>query len=192
MNLSIPIYSDPWDVSRRLAELGLKEELLKPPVERGFGAWASCTANHPPIFGGLSAWAETVCGLREELAPLGWERLNESNFPLVVNQSGTLAISVATGDEETGRKDDSPCTSSAKGPRTAHAILGNQRQGELFPEMLPSDEIVSMTGRATWILLMYRDKDSLEVRCELSRPIQMNPDGYVDGWAERIILSPPV
>lgn len=40
-----------------------------------------------------------------------------------------------------------------------------------------------------WILLIYRDKDNFEVRCELSRPINMAREGYVDGWAERIILT---
>jgi hypothetical protein len=29
-----------------------------------------------------------------------------------------------------------------------------------------------------------------ELRCELSCPIAMTEDGYVDGWKERIILRP--
>ena len=74
-----------------------------------------------------------VCALREELVPRGWERSNDANLPLVVNGNGTVAISVATGDEETGMKEGAPCTSSAKGPKTALAILENLGQGVLFP-----------------------------------------------------------
>jgi hypothetical protein len=188
MGLPLLVYSDPSDVNRRLVELGLEEILLTRPVQKGFSAWASCTGNHPPIFPGLYGWAETVCALREELIPRGWERSNEVNLPFVVNQEHSIAISVSTGDEDTGRKDGSPCTSAAKGPRTARAILENLGQGVLF-ESLPPAELVNAGGRATWILLMFRDMKTRELRCELSRPIRMAPEGYVDGWAERIILS---
>jgi hypothetical protein len=40
-----------------------------------------------------------------------------------------------------------------------------------------------------WVLLVYRDREAGEVRCELSSPISMGPEGYVDGWSERIILA---
>lgn len=189
MALSDSVYIEPWDVNRRLAELGLKEECLLQPAERGFTAWASCTANHPSAIPGLSAWGETVCALRERLIPLGWERKDEQNWPLVVNKGGTIALSVATGNEDTGRKDRDPVTASAKGPRTVSAITANQNQ-LVFPEMLPSLESLKATGRTTWLLLLYRDTDAREMRCELSRPIGMDSEGRVDGWAERIILSP--
>jgi len=38
---------------------------------------------------GLFAWGETICALRERLIPLGWERQDEQNWPLVVNRDGT-------------------------------------------------------------------------------------------------------
>jgi len=185
------IYAESWEASNRLAGLGLEESLLIQSVQAGFSAWASCTENHPPSSPGYYAWAETVRTLREQLAPLGWSRLNEANLPLVVNQDGTIAISVSTGNENTGRTDGNPCTNSAKGPRTAGVIQVNQLQELLFPEMaLPSREVLDTAGRTTWILLMHRDIHSEEIRCELSRPIGMTEDGHVDGWAERIILKP--
>jgi hypothetical protein len=69
-----------------------------------------------------------------------------------------------------------------------NAIVANQRQ-LVFPEMLPPVESLNAPGRATWLLLVYRDVDAREMRCELSRPISMDSDGRVDGWAERIILN---
>jgi hypothetical protein len=183
------IFVESWDVNRRLADLGLNESDLLEAAERGFSAWASCTANHPPAIPGLLAWGETVCALRERLIPLGWERKDESNWPIVINKSGTIALSVATGNEDTGRKDNDPLTASAKGPRTVDAVVANQRQLVLFAEMLPPRETLRDRGRATWLLLLHRDLDAREMRCELSRPISMDDDGRVDGWAERIILT---
>lgn len=189
MALPESVFVESWDVNRRLAELGLSESDLLEPAERGFSAWASCTANHPPAIPGLLAWGETVCALRERLIPLGWERKDESNWPIVINKSGTIALSVATGNEDTGRKDNDPLTASAKGPRTVDAVVANQRQLVMFPEMLPPKESLKDRGRATWLLLLHRDMDAREMRCELSRPISMDDDGRVDGWAERIILA---
>jgi hypothetical protein len=183
------IFVESWDVNRRLSDLGLNESDLLEAAERGFSAWASCTANHPPAIPGLLAWGETVCALRETLIPRGWQRKDESNWPIVINKSGTIALSVATGNEDTGRKDNDPLTASAKGPRTVDAVVANQRQLVLFAEMLPPKETLKDRGRATWLLLLHRDLDAREMRCELSRPISMDDDGRVDGWAERIILT---
>jgi hypothetical protein len=38
--------------------------------------------------------------LRDLLAPK-WERSNEGNLPFTVNEAKTIALSVATGDEQT-------------------------------------------------------------------------------------------
>jgi hypothetical protein len=53
---------------------------------------------------------------------------------------------------------------------------------------LSVDELKSFEYRETWILLFHRDAQAQQVRCELSRPINVNDEGKVDGWAERIIL----
>jgi hypothetical protein len=109
-------------------------------------------------------------------------------WPVVVNSGGTVAISAATGNENTGNKDEDPLTSSSKGPRTADAILANRRQ-LVFPEILEPIQSLKMPGRETWLLLIYRDITARRLRSELSRPISMDTDGRVDGWAERIILD---
>src|SRR6185369_4498686 len=96
---------EPGDVRQRLAALGLEEEALKDTVRRGQLAFVSCTANHPPQFPGMAAWAETVRALREYLVPLGWQRSNDNNYALVVDSDGVVAIAVATGNESTGRGD---------------------------------------------------------------------------------------
>ena len=57
------VHFEPWDVNKRLAELGLDEDTLIRSAERGLAAYLSCTKNHPPAIPGILAWAETICGL---------------------------------------------------------------------------------------------------------------------------------
>lgn len=181
----------PQAVEDRLGELGLKAERLGETVRRGYVAFISCTPNDPPLFPGFSAWAMMVRGLREYLLPEGWERSDENNYSLVINSAGTVAIAVATGDAATGRVEEQPTTKSSKGPSTAEAVTSNQLTLDLIfpPVELPqaSRPLGQDQQRTTWILLVHRSQG--EVRCELSLPTSMGPDGRVDGWQERIILG---
>jgi hypothetical protein len=176
--------------SGRLADLGLNEAILLQAVQQGQAAWAGCTSNHPPLYRGIAAWAETVSGLREQLLPMGWRRFEQGNLPLTVSEGGNIAITVSTGDEETGRRDGSPCTRSSKGPRTATAVTANALQLKLFGDIrLRPEDLERINGQMTWILLFHRDTRENEVRSELSRPIKMDIEGHVTGWAERILLG---
>jgi hypothetical protein len=185
------IHAGSIERAQRLAELGLDELLLRQAVEQGLAQWATCTLNHPPSYPGYSAWGETVRALRDLLAPFGWIRSNETNLPFTVNEAQTLAVSVATGDEATGREDETPCTKSSKGPGTADAVAANARQLRLFPIDVRPEDLARLKGdgrRMTWLLLFHRDEQGRQVRCELSRPTSMSENERVDGWAERIIL----
>lgn len=183
-------YSELDEVDSRLAELGLDENRLGEIVRRGYVAFSSCTPNDPPLYPGFSAWASMVRGLREYLLP-EWDRSDESNYSLVINPAGTVAIAVATGDDGTGRRDATPTTKSSKGPSTAEAVTTNQLQLDLpfvFPPVqAPARPASGEKQRITWIFLVHRAKG--EVRCELSLPSSMGTDGRVDRWQERIILK---
>lgn len=184
------IYARTEEIDGRLVQLGLEESRLAEIVRRGYIAFASCTPNDPPLYPGFSTWATMVRGLREYLLP-DWERCDENNYSLVINPTGTMAIAVATGDDATGRSEVSPTTKSSKGPSTIDAVTSNQMQLELpyiFDAAPTSTREASLDDqRMTWILLVHRARD--EVRCELSLPTSMGPDGRVDGWRERIILK---
>jgi hypothetical protein len=188
VNLPVSLYAEPWDVNRRLAELGLKEDILQRAVQRGWLAFASCTLNHPRSIPGIWAWGETICSLGDQLVPAGWQRIDESMLPLIINRSGTIALSAASGNENTGNPKEDPLTSSSKGPRTMIAIFANRRQ-LVIPEVLSVAEMPEIQARSTWWLLAHRDIAAREIRAELSRPIRMDAEGRIDGWAERIILS---
>lgn len=177
------------DVTTRLAELGLDQMDLQEAVMQGMFARSECTPNDPPFYAGINAWARPVRVLREKLIPKQWTRSDDDNYSLVVNPDGNLAIAVATGDENTGIAMANPMTKSAKGPKTQRAIEDNQYQLSLF-EPSPEFEIpeTAHNDRVTWILLQYYDQSKKEVRFELSLPSSYS--GKVDGWSERIILSP--
>lgn len=158
---------------------------------QGLSAFTACTPNHPPTFPGTIAWAETIRSLREELFSTSWTRKNEANLPLVINEAQTIAMTVASGDENVGCKGQFPCTRSRKGPRTAAAVMINQQQRfDFMQDPQPIVASLKVSGRTTWLFLIYRDIQRSELRYELSRPISMSDDGHVDSWAERIIFPP--
>jgi hypothetical protein len=183
------IHVEPHDVHRRLFNLRLKEEWLQNAIQVGQLQRASCTPHHPQPYAGHSAWAETIKTLRDILIPEGWKCDNPRGLPLVFNPKTRVSITVATGDEMTGRKEYEPCTKSPKGPQTKSAISNNQLS--LFPdhEMARALKSFARKGQITWLLLIHSDPQAREVRCELSLPVGMNEQGRVDGWEERIILG---
>jgi hypothetical protein len=189
------ILSDPYEVAARLSALDLKSEYFQIAASKGLAAWVDTTENDPPTFPGTAAWAMTTRSMREELIRAQWgQRMNEMNVPLAINSTKTIAIAVASGDAETGRVGGFPCTRSPKGRATAEAVRENYRQAlqRPFEFMIPEEALEStrVTGRVTWLFLIYRDVKAMELRYELSRPTSIAEDGYVDGWAERLIFEP--
>lgn len=187
--MTVVLRQEPEDVRHRLSDLGLEEEPLKDVVRRGQLAFLNCTPNHPPPFPGMSAWAETVCALREYVIPAGWQRSNDNNYALSVDPGGQVAIAVATGNDGTGRADAIPSTNARKGPSTSDAVTANQLRFSFMdqPSAPRGAPAAAGSGRATWILLIHRAAG--EVRCELSLPISIGEDGHIDAWRERILLA---
>lgn len=183
------VWDDPIERPRLLKTLGLEESILLLGVEQGQAAYANCTLNHPALYRGVTAWAEAIRSLRESMIPLGWKRYDVSNQPFILNEAGTIAITVATGDEFTGIKGVNPSTKSSKGPKTEIAITNNHLAYTLFGDIRRAD-LKNMDGRVTWILLFYRDEKNSQIRSELSVPSKRNREGQVVEWSERIILAP--
>jgi hypothetical protein len=111
-------------------------------------------------------------------------------LPIVFHKKRKIAITVATGDEATGKPDFDPCTKCPKGPQTRSNISNNQLK--LFPEEFVRaayEQTTAKSGFITWLLLFHADELTRQVRSELSLPVGMNEEGRVDGWDERIILG---
>jgi hypothetical protein len=189
MNGNAAIYLGPTDKPKRLAELGLTEELLLRAVRYGQQFGFDCTDNDAPSAIGILIWDKTIRPLREDLIPLGWTRNNARNYATVVNPTKAFAIATAGGDARTGRRNETPTTRAEKGPATRDAILRNQ----LSFAMIAKDQAEKWPDPSlcieTWILLYYVDESDEEIRAELSLPWEMSVEGQVASWRERIILN---
>lgn len=183
--MKVKIYAEELDTQERLAQLSLTELALIEAVKNGHLARTKLSENHPRIFHGYSAWAETVARLREVLLPFGWEKLDKGNYELVTNVLLDLAIAVATGDEATGSPHATPSNKCPKGTNTIDAININN-QIDMFAELIPAPP-VNKDSFSTWILLYHFAID--EIRCELSLPSEIGSDGRIKSWKERIILK---
>jgi hypothetical protein len=180
------LHSDPASASAALARLDLTEAVLLAAAMQGYLARSNSTANHPPLYPAFVAWGEAVRALRDGLAPDGWVRSNEGNWPRVIHPDGRIALTVATGNEATGRADDSPATRSSKGPSTVAALQVNRLQAWL-PGMEPEEPDADDEDKpTTWLLLVHYAKD--EIRAELSLPLDVDGEGKVTVWQERILL----
>lgn len=182
------LHAESLAVQAALARLDLTEQPLLNAAMEGYLARANCTANHPPLFPSFVAWGETVRALRDGLATSGWVRSNERNWPRVIHPDGHIALTVATGNESTGRAEESPATTSAKGPSTVEALEVNRAQLWL-PGMEPAAEEADEDDDSrptTWLLLIHHASD--QIRCELALPLDVDHEGRVTVWRERILL----
>jgi hypothetical protein len=134
--------------------------------------------------------------MAEELAAQRWAMVTEMGQPLIVNADGTVALTVATGDHNTGKNGKTqPRTKSNKGRKTQEPVLSN---AFLFAEMEHDAraKIINSGKRVLWVLLMHRDIVEGKVYSELSRPLHMEAKPGKPGkrrivaWSERIILEP--
>jgi hypothetical protein len=173
------------EVTDKLATLGLTVKILTDSILAGEAARDMCTANDPQTAGGYDAWARATKSLREQLTSQGWKRSDDGGLPVVVSPSGDLAVTVATGDENTGRPESSPRTKYAKGGTTILLVTRNRMQTDFFG-LNQEQVIVPDPACKTWFLLRIRNGES--VQAELSLPAAIGDDGRVEEWLERIIL----
>jgi hypothetical protein len=184
------VVSDPIERPKLLKQLGLTEGVLQLAATKGYSAWANLTMNHPALYRGVVPWGETMAAFCDSLIPLGWKRGEHGGQPFIMNTSLNFAITIATGDENTGLKEREPSTKSSKGTRTKFAVTNNALAHTLFGD-IRSENRKSLETRITWILLfrLHQDETTSEIRCELSLPLKMNKEGQIDQWLTRIILS---
>lgn len=171
-------------VEAALREIELTPEVFRIALEAGHSGAALCTPNHPPNFGGMTMWAETVRSLREQLIRAGWRRDDAGNFSTVVNKDGALGIAVASGNADTGQADGHPTTRYPKGPVTHQAV---ERNAYLPFAHLPKD-LGATAVPQIWLLLHNRTAG--ELRSELSFPVAIDKSGFVAAWGTRLILPP--
>jgi hypothetical protein len=172
---------DPYDVDRRLQQLGLSRAWF---VEANHQGTLDLRNAPPRGFSGNGNYRAADMALSVLRSLPGGHLLSDDlwNIPVAVNGSGTLAIAVTTGDEFCGVVgEQDPSSRTIKGPATLRA---SERKRPFSwntsgDDDLPIDFFVLLSQ---W---------SSPARFELSRPSVEASSGYITGWQERILLSPP-
>lgn len=176
----------PSNVAARLAELGLKEELLWEALRQANLYRVRTTDHHPRLYRYQVMTAETIAALRDLLVPEGWQKLDEGQYELTLHPNGMMAIAVASGDDNVAQVERTPSNKSPKGRHTVAAVASN-RQADMFADLLPVKEGDTGILRDTWVLLHRVTKDG--IHSELSRPTEISDDGMIASWSERILLG---
>lgn len=176
----MPVLAEDYEVVPRLAQLGLRRDLLLDVVRAAVGGRRTSTPYYPLSAGGLLSWIEGTAHIRRVFVPLGWEICRQDNIESIFHPEYGIKV-VFQNAERAGDPLFDPIAVSRKGAGSARAIeLG---QGELWPE-LREKEVAEVTA-PTWVLFVFAVGD--DVRAELSFPIAINDDQF-DGFHERILL----
>jgi len=176
----MPVLAEDYEVVPRLAQLGLRRDLLLEVVRAATGARRSATGFYPLSAGGLLSWIEGTGQLRRIFLPNGWDICRRDNIESIFHPEVGLKV-VFQNAERAGDPLRDPIATSKKGAGSARAVeLG---QYELWPKET-AKEVVELSA-TTWVLFVYADGD--DVRAELSCPIAVNEEQF-DGFHERIIL----
>lgn len=175
------------EVESRLDLLGLNLQLLRDAVEWAYKFnVAEVTDNEPPISRGITMYLKLTRALREGLLPLGWKKESSNNYSTTIHPDGSIAIVVASGDEDTGKENGNPWTVSRKGKATKDAV----DKGQLSLELDDVSIIGPINGPQIWVLLVHVDLVDEEIRIELARPRGVKIRSFITDWQERIILTP--
>jgi hypothetical protein len=184
------IHSTPDEVEKRLASLGLAEQDLVEAVRIGDMEASWCTENDPRVLRGFTRWGKTFRGLADRLVVKGWAHTERRSLPVMVNAAETIGVTVSSGDDHTGKAEPTmPKTRNPKGLITKQIVYENQPQ---LPGIANAVTRIrrDRNGLQTWFLLYHFDRDSYQIRAELSLAASMGDNGYVAEWFERIVLTP--
>jgi hypothetical protein len=194
LHLATPSPGDDADPDAQLAHFDLSVALLQERVISPAQAAARMVSPLAPRgYAGQTRHAVAVSALRELLLPLGWERNDDENVARVRHVERGLAIVVATGNALTGLPFSTtgrqPSTKWPKGDLTRAAAADNEQLTLFDPANVGDDaERTTRPPFETWLLLLRAVQS--EVRAELSRPVGVNPSGYIDRWGHRIVVPP--
>lgn len=186
------VIHDPDEVSLFLCrQFGLELDAFDGLANEIVGAFIGTTALDPKGFNGTSAWAAGTRGLRLRLIPLGWRPEDPQGQPRVVSKDGRTAVTVSSGNTNTGNPTKDPMTRNDKGSQTAQSLSYNRAQG-VFDF---GDNVTPLRGRMNdpseqtlWVLLYCIDLDFNEMRLEISRPTNQSETGHIVEWSERYLL----
>ena len=171
------VLAEDYDVVPRLAQLGLRRDLLLDVVRSAVGGRRSSTFH--PLSAASPVLDRRDAHLRRVFVPQGWEICRgTTSSPSSTPRTESRSYSRMPNGQGIRCSIPLPCPGRAPARRAIE--LG---QFELWPEVREK-EVAEITA-PTWVLFVFADGD--DVRAELSCPIAITED-QLDGFHERIVL----
>lgn len=172
--------------------LGINTDIFRDSIQSGLSLYKNTNKFHPVTAAGSRAWEEIVATLRELVVGRHehWQAHQQNGMPIIINAKLGVTIVVTSGDENTGRNNHTlPKTRNAKGDVTQNFVW---RNFDLFGNDPVSIE-PSIDTHQTWVLLYTFDKNTSEVRYELSLPTNTSISGSkgkikICDWQNRVIF----
>jgi hypothetical protein len=162
----------------RLQKLGMPgTEVLVDALQDGASGARATTENHPVAYRGQRMWGETVASLREGLKGHGWDGEYLSGVDLVRHRSSGVAVVVTAGDSATGLPNYRPQVRYERCGVVQALVNGGY------------DTLWEAAKRPEWeVWFLLHRLDGLSLQAELSLPAEIGTNGWVTGWAERVLL----
>lgn len=169
------IVRKPWDVDRRLNELGLDRKTLLKVVAVALAASADATPFHPANAAGTLAYQHGTFALRDEFVGAIWTLDRPDGVEAISNETKKVKVAFANVDS-TCQDEHLPKPRSRKGAGAERVC-----NGSLFDD-LPHFAPAQSGAWATFYLMVDQDGAA-----ELSRPVVEN--GTFEFCIERIYLT---
>lgn len=193
------IVFEPEEVAARLRELRIRPEAVREIRSAWARGEASVSPFGPKNGAGMESWLRAIETLREMQVMDAWTMIDRRGIaPYVQSPDGTLALTVASGDEGTGVRHLTPCTKNTKGIVVVEAVERNWQQltlnfGQQYRrEVAPRQR--KLSAQTTMIMLMstvrrQRTNEPMEIEyhAEISTPMAMSRR-RISEWSERILL----
>jgi hypothetical protein len=169
------VLKDPWDVDRRLAELGLNRAGLLAVRDVALGEAANATPHHCANAWGTFSYQQGTWALRDRFVGPRWAVDRIDGVEAIFNKDQNIRVAFCNVDVAC-REETKPKPRSDKGAGSERACEGNLF-GHLphFAPVLPD--------RTSIFYLMVAENGA----CELSRPVIGN--GTFAFYIEQIYLS---
>lgn len=170
------VWREPWDVDRRLNELGLHRHPLMNVVVAAITAGADSTPFHPANASGTFSYMYGTWALRSEFVGDEWELDRADGVESIRNDQKKVKVVYQNVDIACDNE-QGPKPRSHKGAGSERACSGN-----LFGTLLPQYSPCPTEEWATYYLMV--DKNGA---VELTRPVVRG--GTFSAYVERIYLS---
>ena len=104
------VYKSEYDVSTRLASLGLTKEALIEVADAAFSARSNITEHHPTNGAGMAAWMEGVRQMRDSIVGVEWAASVDNGVEYIENTELALRIAFCNVDKAASFFDPKPVT----------------------------------------------------------------------------------